>query len=145
MITLPEARQILGEMTKSASLLRHMRTVELVMEAYAEKFGEYKTQWAIAGLLHDMGRIVLSQKLPAEFEKVLQAKRQAGIPQLQAEQAVLKLTHGDIGGWLARKWNLPVPFVEVLRLHHFPLRILEGDPLPDETANLVFKRAGAGG
>ena len=40
-------------MTKSVSLLRHMRTVELVMEAYAEKLGENKDEWAIAGLLHD--------------------------------------------------------------------------------------------
>lgn len=53
MITIIEARQILSEMTKSASLLRHMRTVELVMEAYAEKFGENKEEWAVAGLLHD--------------------------------------------------------------------------------------------
>lgn len=53
MITLTEARQLLAEMTKSASLLRHMRTVELVMEAYAEKFGENKEEWAVAGLLHD--------------------------------------------------------------------------------------------
>ncbi len=40
-------------MTQSASLLRHMRTVELVMEAYAETLGENKEGWAIAGLLHD--------------------------------------------------------------------------------------------
>jgi predicted hydrolase (HD superfamily) len=40
-------------MTKNTSLLRHMRTIELVMEAYAEKFNEDKEQWAIAGLLHD--------------------------------------------------------------------------------------------
>ncbi len=53
MITLEQARQILNEMTKSASLLRHMRTVELVMSAYGEKFGENKEEWAIAGLLHD--------------------------------------------------------------------------------------------
>jgi predicted hydrolase (HD superfamily) len=53
MITLPEARQLLAELTKSASLLRHMRTVELVLEAYAEKFGENKEEWAITGLLHD--------------------------------------------------------------------------------------------
>jgi predicted hydrolase (HD superfamily) len=53
MITINQARQILNEMTKSASLLRHMRTIELVMEAYAEKFGENKEEWAVAGLLHD--------------------------------------------------------------------------------------------
>ena len=53
MITLTEAREILAEMTKSQSLLRHMRTVGLVMEAYAEKFGENPQEWAVTGLLHD--------------------------------------------------------------------------------------------
>jgi predicted hydrolase (HD superfamily) len=53
MITLEQARQILSDLTKSTSLLRHMRTVELVMEAYAEKFSENKEEWAITGLLHD--------------------------------------------------------------------------------------------
>jgi len=48
-----EARSILTSMTQSASLLRHMRTIELVMEAYAEKLGEDKEKWAVAGLLHD--------------------------------------------------------------------------------------------
>lgn len=53
MISIVEARRILSDMTKSASLLRHMRTVELVMEAYALKFGENPEEWAVAGLLHD--------------------------------------------------------------------------------------------
>ena len=48
-----DARRILESMTKGASLLRHMRTIELVMEAYAHKFGEDPNEWAIAGLLHD--------------------------------------------------------------------------------------------
>ena len=52
-MTRPEAREILTSLTKNQSLLRHMRTIELVMEAYAEKFGEDKEQWAVAGLLHD--------------------------------------------------------------------------------------------
>ena len=53
MITRAQANDILLSMTKSASLLRHMRTVELVMEAYAEKLGEPKEEWAVTGLLHD--------------------------------------------------------------------------------------------
>ncbi|MBI3218402.1 MAG: HD domain-containing protein [Bacteroidetes bacterium] len=48
-----EAEKILHSMTKGQSLLRHMRTVELVMEAYAEKLGENKEEWSITGLLHD--------------------------------------------------------------------------------------------
>ncbi len=53
MISRTEAKELLVSMTKSASLLRHMRTLELVMEAYAEKLGENKEEWAVAGLLHD--------------------------------------------------------------------------------------------
>ena len=52
-MTRQEARDILASMTTNASLLRHMRTIELVMEAYADKLGEDKDKWAIAGLLHD--------------------------------------------------------------------------------------------
>jgi predicted hydrolase (HD superfamily) len=64
MITRQEARNILSSLTQSQSLLRHMRTIELVMEAYAEKFGEDKEQWAIAGLLHDADYEVYPEKHP---------------------------------------------------------------------------------
>ncbi len=47
------AKEILASMTKSESLLRHARTVELVMEALAEKLGENPEQYAVTGLLHD--------------------------------------------------------------------------------------------
>lgn len=48
-----EAKEILHSMTETDSLLRHARTVELVMEAYAKKLGEDPNEWAIAGMLHD--------------------------------------------------------------------------------------------
>ncbi len=64
-MTLSEARIIVNEMTKSASLLRHMRTIELVMEAYAVKFGENTEEWAIAGLLHDADYEAFPEKHPA--------------------------------------------------------------------------------
>ena len=48
-----EAENILNEMTSGESLLRHARSVELVMEAYAGKFNEDPEEWAIAGMLHD--------------------------------------------------------------------------------------------
>ena len=59
-----EARALLKSMTESVSLLRHMRTIELVMEAYAEKLNEDKDEWAIAGLLHDADYEVFPEKHP---------------------------------------------------------------------------------
>lgn len=64
MISRTEARSILNSLTQSQSLLRHMRTIELVMEAYAEKFGEDKEAWAIAGLLHDADYEAYPEKHP---------------------------------------------------------------------------------
>ena len=59
-----EARTLLETMTKSASLLRQMRTIELVMEAYADKLNENKDEWAIAGLLHDADYEAFPDKHP---------------------------------------------------------------------------------
>jgi len=64
MITRAEARELLHSLTKNPSLLRHMRTLELVMEAYAEKYGEDSNEWAIAGLLHDADYEVYPEKHP---------------------------------------------------------------------------------
>ena len=59
-----EALDLLKSLTKSESLLRHMRTVELVMEAYATKLGEDATKWAVAGLLHDADYEAFPDKHP---------------------------------------------------------------------------------
>lgn len=59
-----QALNLLESMTQNESLLRHMRTIELVMEAYAEKLGENKLEWAAAGLLHDADYEPFPEKHP---------------------------------------------------------------------------------
>ena len=48
-----EAEALLFEMTETASLRRHARTVEIAMRFLAEKHGEDADEWGIAGMLHD--------------------------------------------------------------------------------------------
>src|SRR5471030_3155743 len=48
-----EALGLVHEYTKNASLINHMRSVELSMRAYAKKLNEYEEKWGIVGLLHD--------------------------------------------------------------------------------------------
>jgi HD-like signal output (HDOD) protein len=92
-----------------------------------EKDLPFTEETFIAGLLHDMGRMVLSQRLTPEFEKVIAFKEKTGANMLESEKAVLGLTHGEVGGWLARKWNLPTPFIDAMIWHHHPLQAPVGD------------------
>lgn len=92
-MTRTEARELLHSMTQNTSLLRHMRTIELVMEAYAEKFNEDKDQWAIAGLLHDADY----EKWPEQHPKIIVEKlRTAG------EEAIAHAISAHY-----TKWNVP--------------------------------------
>lgn len=73
-MTKPEAQEILRSMTKGESLLRHARTVELVMEAYAEHFGEDQQEWAITGLLHDADYEAFPEEHPNRIVNLLKEK-----------------------------------------------------------------------
>lgn len=64
MITRAEARELLSTLTTNQSLLRHMRTIELVIEAYALKYNENTDEWAVAGLLHDADYEVYPEEHP---------------------------------------------------------------------------------
>lgn len=74
----------------------------------------------VAGLLHDIGKLVLNQYLPEEFAEVQTRIWERGQPCEEAEKMVLGVTHAEIGAWLAERWNLPVPLVEAIRWHDHP-------------------------
>lgn len=67
-----EANEILKSMTKGDSLLRHARSVELVMEAYASKFNEDSEEWAVTGLLHDADYEAWPDEHPNRIVNLLQ-------------------------------------------------------------------------
>ena len=70
MISRKTAQEILESMTKTESLLRHARSVELVMIAYAAHFGEDMEKWSITGLLHDADY----EMYPDEHPKIIVGK-----------------------------------------------------------------------
>ncbi len=92
-MTREEAYQILTSMTKGDSLLRHARSVELVMAAYAEKFGEDPEEWAIAGLLHDADYEAWPDEHPNRIVKLLRDKGEE------------KIAHAVSAHYT--KWNVP--------------------------------------
>ena len=81
----------------------------------------------IAGLLHDIGLVVLEIAAPGEL-----AEAMAGGPdvQLASEEKLLGLTHARAGGMLLKHWKLPKPLCDAARFHHTP-QVVSGsdDPL----------------
>ncbi len=76
----------------------------------------------VAGLLHDIGKVFLNQYARDLFEKVMQRVLSNNTSFYEAEKNVLGVTHAEIGGWLAYRWNLPQEIEESIKVHHFPAR-----------------------
>ena len=70
MLSKEQAYEILTSMTSGDSLLRHARSVELVMEAYGNKLGEDPVEWAVTGMLHDADY----EAYPEEHHNLIVAK-----------------------------------------------------------------------
>lgn len=83
----------------------------------------------VGGLLHDMGISVLSQYFRGEYDRIAGIVRGTNRTWLEAENSVLGVTHAEIGGWLAERWNFPSPLVEAVSMHHEPLQAKENPEL----------------
>ncbi len=73
----------------------------------------------LAGLLHNIGFLLMGHVLKPEFyllNKVVGAN--PDIPVTLIEKRVLGITHGQIGAWLMRAWNMPGELLVAVREHH---------------------------
>ncbi|MDR0354131.1 MAG: HDOD domain-containing protein [Deltaproteobacteria bacterium] len=74
----------------------------------------------VAGLLHDLGKVVLALNLPDEMRLVVDKVQSGKVLFYEAEHQVLDFDHSELGQWLAEHWNLPDSLAEPMRLHHRP-------------------------
>lgn len=74
------------------------------------------------GLIHDIGKVVIAEFLPEEFEQITALSRAEQLLVAQAEHMVLGLTHAHIGAMVLKHWSLPDEIVETVAKHHFFLR-----------------------
>ncbi len=72
----------------------------------------------IAGVIHDIGKIVLDRYFPKDLVAVRKAIQGKNISFYQAEKEELGVTHCEIGAILAEKWHLPENLVEIISYHH---------------------------
>ncbi len=70
-----------------------------------------------AGLLHDVGRIVIAMNLRPQHARVLAMLRD-GASREEAERVTLGVTHAEVGAYLLGVWGLPHAIVEAVACHH---------------------------
>lgn len=103
---------------------RHSIGCAMIARGLAVRLGEADIErFFIAGLLHDIGRLVLLQVAPEKTAELLKAGRSSDSQSLlQLENTHLGFTHGELGGALLTAWNLPPSLVNPVRYHHVPSR-----------------------
>ncbi len=75
---------------------------------------------ALAGLLHDIGELVLLSQFAEPYRELLESLGDDGEPQAEAERRVFGASHAEIGAALLELWNADPLVVQVARHHHDP-------------------------
>lgn len=101
------------------ALQRHsLRVAGLARELVADP--RYADDAFMAGMLHDIGKLVLALQLPDKFQQICEQTRRSQRPLWQMEQESLGVSHAQIGAYLLGLWGLPYPIIEAAAYHHLP-------------------------
>jgi len=101
-------------------LWQHLVATGVVCRMIAQTTGRIPPHEAyLAGLLHDLGLILLDQYAHASFCRVLDAIS-PDCPTCQVEMELLGFTHAELGQTVAQQWNLPEHLTAAIGFHHQP-------------------------
>jgi HD-like signal output (HDOD) protein len=83
-----------------------------------------------AGLLHDIGALVLLYAAPPDYVRALDRKKELNGDSAAAEREIFGVTHAEVGAYLLGLWGIPFPIVEAVAFHHRPNEVApESRPL----------------
>ncbi len=103
------------------TMWEHSMTVAVASGAFARLARvQLREEAFLAGLLHDVGKTILSMKNPKEYEELLRKADSDDIDCCVLEQAAFGFDHGEIGAAFTRHWNLPDSLGQLIHWHHAP-------------------------
>lgn len=74
----------------------------------------------IAGMLHDIGKLMLADAMPEEFQKALALAAERNVHLYETELEIFGATHAGVAAYLFGLWGLPASIVEAVAFHHAP-------------------------
>jgi len=103
-------------------LYEHSLACAIASRVIAQKKGlKDPEEVSVAGLLHDIGKVILMLEFQKEYEAAMNEAQTKNISIYEAEKSQFNVTHANVGSWLAEKWRFPRNLIEVMEFHHRPV------------------------
>jgi putative nucleotidyltransferase with HDIG domain len=99
-------------------LWRHSVSAAVGASVVAEDAGQTKAVAFTAGLLHDIGKLVLASSEKEAYARAIQKAREQGVLLCAVERSVFVIDHAELGGELMQRWKLPEDIAAAVRYHH---------------------------
>jgi putative nucleotidyltransferase with HDIG domain len=104
-----------------SGLYEHSLACAIASRVIAQKKGlKEPEEVSVAGLLHDIGKVILTLEFSKEYQAAMTEAQEKKISIFEAEKNQFNATHADVGSWLAEKWRFPRSLIEVIECHHKP-------------------------